>query len=399
MSQNVSTISNNPSLETALGSLELDLDSELRRYRRQALATGDRPEAVNPPTNPTNGNINQSADVIDVASETQAASSDSGLGHISLPTPENPGSYSPEVLQALESLQQGQPDSPSISEELLNLENRDVLPQDYLDSSEELLKTLERDQATPASDAPQEKTVKWTPLRASLVGAGIVGLGLLLFAILFPNVLFPSASQDVAELEGSDAVGAGEDNLVPEPTTVNLASEEFLDLSLDNLSVVDPNEEVAIAPVPESTAPTPNTEVNPVVPQPTVVPEPLVPPTGREDLASALLPPSLRPQPVPQFPVTPQIAATQQPTSDTPLVTPDGLKVGYYYVIFRNTSEDAVARAQTQVSDAFVRTFPNGRAIQMAEVSTAGAAESLVQKFNGVQIAAEIYHHQLTPAP
>ncbi|OKH18173.1 hypothetical protein [[Limnothrix rosea] IAM M-220] len=394
MSQTVSTISNNPSLETALGSLELDLDSELRRYRRQIVTAGDRPEMVDSHANLAGNKLKApQPDVIDVVSEVETASSNSSFSHISLPTPENPSSYSPEVLQALESLQEQGGGEQSANEELLNLENRDVLPQDYLDSSEELLKTLERDGETPESAA---KDVQWTPLRASLVGAGIVGLTLLLFAILFPNVLFPSASQDVADLEATDA-STGEVSPALAPTTVNLASEEFLDLSLDNLSVVDPNEAVAIAPTAESTNPNPNTEATPV-PQPTPIPEPLVPPTGREDLASALLPPSLRPQPLTPFPVTPQVAATQ-PTTATPLVTPDGLKIDYYYVIFRNTSSPALTKAQTQVSDAFIRTFPTGRAIQLAEVSTAGAAESLVQKFRSAQIAAEIYHHQLTPAP
>lgn len=384
----------NPTLATALGTLELDLDSELRRYRRQAIAKGQHPDVANSPVLRA-VSIAESEHIVDVLADQLAGegAEPQHLATVSLPTPENPtAAHSPEVQQALEALQTRTGDA---DKELLNLEDREALPQEYLNSSEELLKTLKQDKTDPQTQATSAKTSQSQPKNLAWLLGGFGGLAIagIFGAIFLPNIWQgseqPQTAQDRNEAVIASADSTNETALATAPKTVNLASEAFPDLSLSNLSVINPNEEVAIAPTPAQPA-----EVTP----PTAVPEPLVSPTGREDLASALLPPSLRPQPINPFPLTPQ-TSTLTPTQgqNQTLATPDGLKVGFHYVVYRNTSADGLQRAQGEVPDAFIRSFPIGRAVQLAEIADAASAESLTKKLNEAKIAAEIYHHQLTP--
>ncbi|NJN71595.1 MAG: hypothetical protein HC799_01635 [Limnothrix sp. RL_2_0] len=385
MSQSPSVTPTIPMIHQALGSLELDLEAELRRYRRHR-STQPSPQQQGSPVNESPWPV---ATPEPQPIETKVKGVDPiSYGAVSLPTPENPAARSSGVEQVLQQLQS--PPSASAPEKLLNLDNHDPLPQDYLESSEELLKTLERDVPINETTPPKQR---WTPLKIAAVAASVTGVCLLLAAVLLPNVLNPAADTDVTTLTETEGIEPGGEGLGSEPTTVNLAAEEFVNLSLDNLSVVDPDDEAiappAASPTPATTTPSEATSVPQIAPLST--------PTGQNNLASAILPPSLRPQPVTPFPVTPQIAAANAAASEL-MVTPDGLKVGYYYVIFRNTSPRSLGKAREFVKDAFVRTFPVGRAIQMAEVSTEAPAKALVAKFNGEKIAAEIYHHQLSPA-
>jgi hypothetical protein len=384
MSQSPSVTPTIPIIHQALGSLELDLEAELRRYRRHRFAQPSPQQG-----SPVNDNsVWQDAAPEHQPMETRVHGADPvSYEAVSLPTPENPAARSSDVERILQQLQS--PRDTSNPEELLNLDNREPLPQDYLESSEELLKSLERDE--PIETTPPKQ--RWTPVKIGIAAASAAGVCLLLFGVLLPNVLNPAANTDVTTPVGAEGVESEGEALASEPTTVNLAAEEFVNLSLDNLSVVDPDDQ-AIAPPVVSTAP-----VATAPPEATPVPQlaPLSSPTGQNNLAAAILPPSLRPQPVTQFPVTPQIAAANAAASEL-MVTPDGLKVGYYYVIFRNTSPRSLGKAREFVKDAFVRTFPVGPAIQMAEVSAEAPAKALVAKFNDEKIAAEIYHHQLSPA-
>lgn len=384
MSQSPSVTPTIPLIHQALGSLELDLEAELRRYRRHRSAK-QSPQQGSPVKNSP---VWQETAPEQQPMETRVHGADPlSYEAVSLPTPENPATRSSEVEQILQQLQS--PPDASAPEELLNLDHHEPLPQDYLESSEELLKTLERD--VPIETTPPKQ--RWTPVKIGIAAASAAGVCLLLFAVLLPNVLNPAVNTDVTTLTEAEGIEPGGEGLASEPTTVNLATEEFVNLSLDNLSVVNPDDE-AIAPPAASTIPT-----TPAPPEAAAVPQiaPLSTPTGQNNLASAILPPSLRPQPVTPFPVTPQVAAANAASSEL-MVTPDGLKVGYYYVIFRNTSPRSLGKAREFVKDAFVRTFPVGPAIQMAEVSAEAPAKALVAKFNKEKIAAEIYHHQLSPA-
>lgn len=374
-------------LQNALGSLELDLEAELRRYRRHRSV--EFPAQVNPQGLDGWQHSPEEASVeVEATNPQQEVYS---YESVSLPTPESPANRSPEVERVLEMIRN--PDATADPHGLLNLDDQQLPPEDYLDSSEELLKSVAVD---PQSSQPQKWTRPLTPTRIALISAGVIG-GALLLAIAVVNIFdkspqpSPTAANPVAADNGTpEATGSA-----TEPTTVNLASQEFLDLSLDNLSIVPPTETPTTAqPAPTVTVPVVTPQ--PAAPETVVTPQPLATPTGRENLAAALLPPSLRPQPITPFPVTPQVAATAP--SNEIMVTPDGLKVGYYYVIFRDTNPKSVGKARELVKDAFVRNFPVGRAVQMAEVNSLANAQALVQKFNNGQVATEIYHHQLSPA-
>lgn len=383
-----------PKLHHALGSLELDLEAELRRYRRHR-TNNEIPERHQWRNQATwQGTSTASVEVTATPSEPPShdiplESHGSRYDGVSLPTPESPAARSPEVTRVLEMLQQ--PDGKAGDRpELLNLEDQQVPPQDYLESSEELLKNV--DLGEPQAQSTRKKA--WTPKQLGFVGAAIAGV-VILGVVIVPKFLSQSKPT------GNTATVTPAPDLLStpsihpsntEPTTVNLASQEFVDLSLDNLSVITPTEPPAQPPTAIAPTQPPTAQPTPASPQ-----QPLTNPTGRDNLAAALLPPSLRPQPVTPFPVTPQVAVTQPTNNGQTYVTPDGLKVGYYYVIYRNTSPKSLGKARELVKDAFVRTFPVGRAVQLAELQDQAKAQALVKKFNDAKIAAELYHHQLSP--
>ncbi|ANV86724.1 hypothetical protein [Picosynechococcus sp. PCC 7117] len=323
----------NASFQAALDNLDLDLDRELQRYRQQR-PPSERftpPPSPEPPLDGGSAALDQGDDGELMAQQpAQASETDTTETITAVAGPLSPWE---------------QPTPP---------------PEDYLQSSEELLKSLD------ASSQPvTPPTPRWK-LGLAFLGAAILGGGLVALAIAVPDLFTPTPVPETAA-ESSPAQTTA---TTPETTasatssTVNLASQEFIELRLDNLSIIDPS-------VPTDTE---NTEADATASTSATTP----PPTPDQAIATPLAP-------VPGFP-------------GTPLATPDGLKLGYYYVIFRNTSPSALERAQAVVDGAFVRQFPVGQAIQMAEVDSATKADDLMRQFKAQKIAAEVYYHQLSPA-
>ncbi|MBV5257598.1 hypothetical protein FLX56_04075 [Synechococcus moorigangaii CMS01] len=308
----------NAKLQAALDSLDLDLDLELQRYQRQR------------PTPPSPAAAHELSALM--ATTDSPAVDSQALEAPTMP----PGPLSPweQVVPP---------------------------PEDYLESSEELLKSLDAEPQTPAP----KSAFRW-PLALGLLGAALIGGGLVALAIAIPDLFTPKTAPETA-LEPTASPPRVDPAPEPEaiPSTVNLASQEFIELRLENLSIIDPG-------LP--------TESEDTAAEATASTETTAPPANQNQATAMPLP-----APMPGFP-------------GTPLATPDGLKLGYYYVIFRNTSPAAVNRAKTVIEGAFVRQFPGGRAIQMAEVDAAAKADELVRQLKAQNIAAEVYYHQLSPA-
>lgn len=305
-------------LQAALDSLDLDLEVELQRYYRQRPVPSPEVAALSP--------------------------------ELTLAATVPPSSQEPSTAPADTSLSPWQQSPPP--------------PEDYLESSEELLKSLDLDNQ---SEPPKVQASRWKWI-LGLVGAGILGGGLVILAIATPDLFTRKSTPDTATVPTPSPESATPAAVTSAPSTVNLASQEFIELSLENLSTIDPS---ALPEVGENGA-LPNASTPGVTP-------------------------SINPQNATATPLPPPLAGFPGAIG-TPLATPDGLKVGYYYVISRNTTPTAVEKAKTVVKGASVRQFPVGQAIQLGEVDTEAKAQALVSQLKAQNITAEVYFHQLSPA-
>ncbi len=359
------------SLEKALGTLDLDLEQELKRYSQQYASHLPKIE----------GEANKL-----LAPNNSLQASSSPTSSLPLPAPSQHPAPTSDVEQALQLIHQSK--TKKSSDSLKDFADRQIPPQDYLQSSEELLKTLAAEAAAPPPVVVPR--IIWTRKTILLAALIATGGGLVLAAIFFPNAVAllgqlsrqaeetPQANTQQQELPSDIA----ENNTIP--TTINLAEQEFVTLSLDNLSVISPSSLSSPSSQANANNPalaqsiTPLTANNPAYSTLGAVSG------GQNNLASALLPPSLLPQSVNPYAITPQ-------------QTPDGLKIGYYYIIFRSTNVQSLGKVNTLVPNAFIRRFPIGMAIQMAEISNPADAQAKIDKFRAANISAEIYHHKLSP--
>ncbi|WP_024544881.1 hypothetical protein [Picosynechococcus sp. NKBG15041c] len=319
----------NTRLQAALDSLDLDLGAEFQRYQRQRPARLAR-----------------------LASPPSSAQAPSSLDHLDDNLAAQSHQYQTETVDAL--------DDPGVAM-LSPWEQTPPPPEDYLKSSEELLKSLDEEgEVLPKKSAPRWQLV------LGLLGATLLGGGLVALAIAMPD-LFTRTTAPAVSNEPSPVTTAADQATTPSditngsPATVNLASQEFIELRLENLSVIDPRNGT------ETTTATP-TDDNPTE-------------TTADNTAT-----------------TPELNPIGLPGLTSPLATPDGLKVGYFYIISRDTSAATLGKAKQAVEEAFIRQFPVGPGVQMAEVDTVAKAQTLVRQFQGQGITAEIYHHQLSPA-
>ena len=126
-------------------------------------------------------------------------------------------------------------------------------------------------------------------------------------------------------------------------------------------------------------------------PSSSVVPADAQPDGSQEysDLASALLPPSLRPQMQPQNASLTETSPILKSATQLPDVPIDANK---YYVLVEYSSQAALQQAQSAVKDAQLKKFPQGVRIQMGAFDEQKAANQLVERLKQQGIPASIYH-------
>lgn len=252
----------------------------------------------------------------------------------------------------------------------------------YLASSEKLIESL-----TEVPPLPEPVNISGKPKRKTvslLAGAtlGLCGLAAGLGAsYLMAN---PSVTQRLAsqiQREGTDTATAPPSSF--DPPGPDLSANEFIELDLDNLSslnmpqgTIDPN-----AIPPEAT------ELPPIAPT-----APATPATNTQ-LPAGLANPS--PEAVPG--ATPGAASAPQanaPVGSSPpigtqaVVVPVGLT---YYVTVPYSTDQGLLAVREVVSEAFVRQFTDGTRIQIAAFDNPQAAQTFVEELKGKEINAQIY--------
>ncbi|MTJ11254.1 hypothetical protein FJR11_01305 [Anabaena sp. UHCC 0187] len=356
------TPSLNPALTTALASLEVQLDQELTRYRRTRKNSRQQtsgsvesytrpkktallndiqlpavPPIVIPPENPL---LTRETEAINFPQEFAISEVEE------TPTPPNleksSSSIVPTKIQSVE------------NQTLLTTNDTPKQPDDYLESSEALLRSLTAE--TPQTETPNPLNSRNSVL--SPMGIGSILLLLLAsltlgYVVLNPKNLsklnftnlFDSNSSPTAENTGvieNNSPPTTEPKITPIAKYPNLATQEFR-------QVRDPKDIVDLTP---KIKPTPQ-----IVPSPLAIQPPITPITPITPLPT-LSPLSTLSTPLPKPTVTASpLTEDVKPSAD-----------GYYYVIADNQGDKALTAAKQVVPDAYLS--PNKKFIYLGALKT-----------------------------
>ena len=243
-----------PQLENVLRNLNVNLEDELARYRRQ------RHGRVPPPPPPRRAPQRKPLDLISVSATSSADKTVPGtLPQSPPPPPPNPFvnrvsgaeddidlSDIEPLLELDESALEVEPSAPAGSEDAaLPIHSSDAPTDGYLESSEELLKSIEDDQTAPDSVpepySPGRKNISLLKLAGLvLVLLGGVGVG---FAITYPSQvqslrsrLWPTGEPETANADSSETVDGA---VIDSETTDGEALPEVPNTAAESVAVPD----------------------------------------------------------------------------------------------------------------------------------------------------------------
>ncbi|MDY6938965.1 MAG: hypothetical protein SWY16_14995 [Cyanobacteriota bacterium] len=423
MSQSSSGESLKPALRVALGSLDVQLDAELARYRRLSKATKPyRKSTISTPPTPSDGvtiaqgvlpesplpvpeerptvpEAEPATPIVDaIEPETPAIP----------PTPATPttpelppmvvqpaaSAPTPASTNSVASLPPLDPPAPSPIADVPTPEPTIAPPpiaagttpdptapepKDYLESSEELLKTT----GDPAVENERSGGLM------GILGIGSVLLFLLATATLGYAIFRPaSVARFLGRSPDSETANAPATEEAPQeteelPTSPDLSREEFKDLELDNLGSVNPSP----SPVPQ-TAPTP---------VPTAAPTPTPGSTSTLDNLDRVLDPNADPSEANPSPADPTATPSPEasPNSEEaetpkPPVDEDDRYYNFHFVVVEYNPQNWDKVRET-VPDAYLRQFPVGERIQVGAFDTQEEAQQLLDALQAGGVNATVY--------
>ncbi|GET36971.1 hypothetical protein [Microseira wollei] len=375
-----------PTLQAVLGNLDVNLEEELTRFRRQR--PGKKMLYTNGSSRPK---VDKSLDLISVKAtggrnlgaenKASAASNNPTPGGVedlneqrNIPAAAIASDVETNVSAAVATnyTQAAAPGATLIQ------------PDDYLQSSEALLKNLTAEPENPFTPEQPERESDGllSPLGIGSMLLLLLASATLGYVVMNPasvshlNRLFEPQKPKVAENTPKTAAAGGNASVVRGiPTSPNLAAEEFGELTLRSLSTVEPR--VAAIPTP---APRPQIPVN----TPATIPS-AVPGNVPLDLSRSLLP-----QPV-------ESGSLPLPTSaPTPATRQTGAKPARagenrYLVVMDYNGSRSLTQARKVAANAFVRRLPDGTRIQLASFPTASEARAKVQQLQKQGVSAQLY--------
>ncbi len=328
----------NPILLKALGSLDLELEAELTRYRRLkvfqkgfqkgALARSYLQEEITPDLSITEKMV------AGKSSGTEESNLDPFLAI-------NPANAS-LVYQPSDLVPENESQVPP--------------PDDYLESSTRLLQSLAEEETFIAGDEKLLEGVL-TPLSITSM------LMLLVAGTLVGSVVLTSWKLEQLAFNGNNSskeenlLATGEPEELPLPYLVgsNPAGDEFINLNLASLPTLEPSPSNTLSESKDGLVPNaPNTMESSVAPtsKPTLR-------VGSGNLTHALLPPDL--------------------------------SLDFYHVLTPYTGDHSLELAQELVQDAYIRQLSQGKWIQMGAFNTRVDADKFVEQLREKGIFASVY--------
>ncbi|MBD2741374.1 SPOR domain-containing protein [Coleofasciculus sp. FACHB-1120] len=445
----------NPALQAALGSLDVQLEEELSRYRRErggrgtspaprmnhdrvrnkpidlisVTATGGRNQSPTPPPPPPSPAAPppaappppppasvppQAANLEGKGVETTIQNQNQNQTWYTPPGPASSFDLSaPSAELATLTTPPQEPDwhpEPAANPpEFVNPTATHVPPNDYLESSEQLLRSLvEEEASTPRRSERSFLDSLLTPLGVGSMLLLLFSTATLGYLVTNPGSLSflgfdrfgesetptvtqnPTATTPTATTPTTNAPAAG-----AAPSGPNLATDEFVDVNLDTLSTLPSS-----SPPPRSNvAGLPKTQVA----VPTISPLPSSPTPGNSSAGqSGSVPlPGLPPAatvpltPASPLPGLPQRLRSGQPSvqpsvkpSPTAAATPAPNPEGFYYVFVKYNGESSLQQARKVVPDAYLS--PEGTQIYLGAFKKESQAQTLVKELQTQGISAAV---------
>jgi len=405
-----STAAVKTALRAALGSLDVQLETELERYRQAALKQKERGDRLNPTvvipeatiaeaTNRTSPTTNDQP-----VSPLSAASSASPAYEVvdadspfQLSDLENPDTSVPPTGQAAAlnttALHTATPDGIDPADQtdptnLADLDGASQSPQTYLASSEALLasdpnpRRRSRRSVSPLSVG----VVMILLLASATVGYVLVnpesldrmGLSALRGRNTSPSdsTATDSASNSTTnETANTPANPGGTSAKAPNqelPTSPNLAKEEFVDIDLNNLSQL-------------KGAPSPT-------PTPAASPSPTPKPESNLDNLAAQLAPQTAATATPKPSASPSPSAKPSSTlPPLPTFQEDANYTGYYFVVVNDSRPETLAKVKQANPEAYFEQISGAQRIQVGAFDSAGVAQEVVNRLSQQGFPAQVY--------
>lgn len=386
-----------PQLKAVLGYLDVQLESELTRYRRHRRRTKQTTPDPNGQTNPQ---FQQATDVVTVAMNDTAASE----GKLFEPQTQPSGWETVVPAKSAPLAIASQPSSttppktngaePAVSFSLKPPAPTATSSDGYLESTEALIKSIEERRSNPQENRSLMASLL-TPLGIVSMFLFLLSCTALSYVISSPSGrtslgldrFFPTPTANPAPAN-PPTLATTETSLPPtDSLSPNLAAKEFINLDLDTLSHINPNQNPVSLPAAPATFP----------PSPaTTLPAPsnnLTSPNdpGLNNLTQELLPkkpviPAVTPAAPPSKPGTntstvqpgggavPRVVTAQSPARPTePMKSGDG----YYYVVLDYSGDRSFEQAKEVVPDAYIAEFKTGKKIQLGALTDAAGAKRL----------------------
>ncbi|NJM96870.1 MAG: SPOR domain-containing protein [Phormidesmis sp. RL_2_1] len=366
-----------PPLQAVLSTLNVNLEAELNRYRRNRDIVGTSANTTNDDLfadlDDPSFDLNAIEATVDVPAESTSL--------IPPPVPRNRKLFPappPESSLAIKHNRttQSAPDSPGLlvqsptqpsaqnhtlpshasatNEPIIAHAGGAIAPTSYLNSSEELIDSLSEIPPLP-EPVNLSKSAKSKRKTLSLIAGAVLGL-LGLIAGLGASYLMsnPRIAQQVANgFNREKATVEPSPESTFEPPGPDLSAQEFIDIDIDNLSSLE----------------MPQTSVNS---QPTPGSSPLTPPA-----TTSALPPISN-------------EASRQPQLETQAAVIPTAGMSYYVTVPFTTEQGLLTIRQT-VEEAFVRQFTDGVRIQIAAFDNPESAQQFVEEVKAQGIAAQVY--------
>jgi len=388
-----------PTLKAALGSLDVQIEEELARYRKQR-----KVQPVMPASRIGQKPTPLPLEVVHLDFPPQGTP-------LELPLEETAAKALPESIVTEANLISSSASSQN-SQLTPNSQHGETPPENYLESSEQLLKSLtesgQQGGAAPVGDVEEETEVATladhllTPLGVGsmlllLLSSASLGYLLLNPAIaqrLGLNRLFPGMNPPVVQNSPNSLAPANPDIRPSSPVlSPNLADNELDSLDRNRIADLKPSENPQPSPIPTTrTSPSPGATATPSRANPAII-------SGVPDLAGQLgIPPVATPlatPPSPIFSASPSPAASSAP-SPSPATSPTNRRRDtYFYVTAPYENDRALTQARTIIPEAYLAEVPGqGTRIQLGAFLVETEAKALVQELSQRGINANIYQPQ-----
>ncbi len=396
----------NPKLKAVLGSLDVGIEEELTRYRRHRRR--DRSQGQVSPQVQMGGNKpKQNLELV-------------GGGQTQEEKTEEQKSELPEI-QKLEQSQSGSTSERSpifintseagpltIGRNDLEIEREETEKptsstdnpkglNDYLESSEQLLKSLDR----PTQPKPKQRGMAaslFTPVGIASMLLFMISCTALGSALIYAKNHNFMGLADLLKQEG--ASGEGENSEQMETASAGVSREEelpespltrsqdFVELNLATLGSINP-----------SPSSIPSLSLSPSIPPPisgTIrLPggsNPGAKVGGLNNLGTTLLPSQQSPGSQPQLNVPPQSPQpAPKPSTPAALKTPVQSSDGWFYVVKEYAGENSLTQAREIVPDAYIRQTTDGPKIQMGALLDSESAKRLLKELEEQGVSAQFY--------